>query len=48
LYNRGWSRGDVWELIRLIDWFLRLPKPMEIAFREELAAIEPEENICPM
>jgi hypothetical protein len=45
LYNRGWSREDVWELVRLIDWVLRLPKPMEVAFREELAAIEQEKRV---
>jgi hypothetical protein len=45
LYNRGWSREEVWKLIRLIDWFLQLPKPVERQYQEELAAIESENKM---
>jgi hypothetical protein len=45
LYNRGWERKDVRELLRLIDWFLRLPQEVELSVRNEIEAFEQEKQM---
>lgn len=47
LYERGWSRPDVLELFRLIDWMLRLPAELETGFREWVAELETERGNMP-
>lgn len=42
LYRRGYSRQDVLELFRFIDWILTLPRELELQFRMELAEFEAE------
>jgi hypothetical protein len=42
LYERGYSKNDVLDLLRLIDWLLRLPQEMEVEFRQELLHYEGE------
>ena len=42
LYRRGYSRQDVLELYRFIDWILTLPSELEQQFRVELAEFEAE------
>jgi hypothetical protein len=45
LYERGWSRSDVLELFRLIDWMLRLPAELETGFRGWVAEFEAEKKM---
>jgi hypothetical protein len=40
LYERGYSRENVLELFRLIDWLLYLPEEQRIEFRRELMEYE--------
>ncbi len=42
LYERGFSRKEVLELFRLIDWLLRLPVELELGFRAEVVKYEAE------
>lgn len=46
LYERGYSRQEVLELFRLIDWLLNLPEGLDIEFERELIKFE-EENVMP-
>ncbi len=45
LYQSGLSREDVLELLRLVDWFLNLPEPLENRFWKELDAWEKENRM---
>ncbi len=45
LYDRGYSRSDVLELFRFIDWMLILPKDLDKQFWEELHQIEEEKQM---
>ena len=45
LYERGYSKKEILELLRLIDWLLVLPKGLEIAFRAELTTFEREKTM---
>ena len=40
LYEMGYERQDVLELFRLLDWLLRLPPELDIAFHQELGQYE--------
>jgi hypothetical protein len=40
LYQRGYTREDVLELFRVLDWMLRLPEALEREFMQELIAFE--------
>jgi len=40
LYERGYSRQDILELFRFIDWLLVLPSSLERAFMKDLRQIE--------
>ena len=42
LYHKGYSKQDVYELFRFIDWLLMLPKALERDFKDKLAEIEEE------
>ena len=46
LYERGFSKKDVMELFRLIDWLLMLPEAEAVAFRSKLVEYE-EEKVMP-
>ena len=45
LYARGWGRDDVRQLVRLIDWFLQLPKRVESRVEKEIEAFEQEKQM---
>jgi hypothetical protein len=45
LYNRGWERKDIQQLLRSIDWFLKLPREDDRWVREVIEADEKEKNV---
>lgn len=46
LLTRGYSREEVLELFRVIDWFLRLPEELERAFLRDVQAYEEAEQVA--
>jgi hypothetical protein len=40
LYQRGYSRQDILELFRLIDWMMTLPDQIESEFKQEIRRFE--------
>jgi hypothetical protein len=46
LYRRGYSRQDILELFRLIDWMVNLPEAAEEEFKREIQHFQ-EENQMP-
>ncbi|MEW6496664.1 MAG: transposase [Cyanobacteriota bacterium] len=46
LYQRGYSRQDILELMRLIEWMMTLPETLERDFQQELIRFE-EKNQMP-
>jgi hypothetical protein len=46
LYQQGYSREDIRELFRLIDWLMALPQPLDKSFQTEIKRFE-EEKIMP-
>ena len=45
LYRGHWSKEDVRQLFRLIDWIMTLPEDLEDAFRTEIHDFEEERNM---
>ena len=45
LYQRGYSRQDILELFRLIDWIIALPYRIEKEFHEEIQRFEEESRM---
>ncbi len=45
MYRRGYTREQVLELFRVIDWLLQLPAELEVEFEQALMALEEEENM---
>jgi hypothetical protein len=45
LYQRGYSREDILELFRVLDWLLQLPDGLEREFRRELIAFEEQTDM---
>ena len=45
LYERGYSREQVLELFRVLDWILQLPEEMEREFKRDLIAFEEQANM---
>ena len=45
LYQRGYSRQDIIELFRLIDWIMTLPKAIENQFISEYRNFEEEQQM---
>jgi hypothetical protein len=45
LYERGYSKEDILELFRLIDWLVQLPKELEIEFRRQVADYEARKHM---
>ncbi|MFP4350044.1 MAG: hypothetical protein ACLFQY_17255 [Desulfococcaceae bacterium] len=42
LYRRGWTRQDIINLYRFIDWIMRLSEDLEKTYHEELLKFEEE------
>ncbi len=45
LYQGGWKRRDVLELLRFIDWVLHLPPELEDRFEDEVRKLETEKDM---
>ncbi len=45
LYERGYTKNEILELFRLIQWMMVLPKPLEISFKQELKRIQEEGRV---
>ena len=45
LYRRGYSREDILELFRLIDWMMSLPASVQREFNQEIARFEEEQQM---
>ncbi len=45
LFEQGYSRDDVVELVRLVDWMMGLPKALEQEFRAELRQYQEERQM---
>ncbi len=45
LYRRGWGRDDILELLRFIDWMLRLPEDLEEQLWSEIQTYETVEHM---
>jgi hypothetical protein len=45
LYEGGYERQDVLELLRFIDWLLRLPPELERQIKDELTELETERKM---
>jgi hypothetical protein len=45
LYERGYSREDILELFRLIDWLIPLPGELEVEFRRQVAEYEAHKHM---
>ena len=46
LYRYGYSREDVLQLLRFIDWLIRLPQGLELELRNELIALEEDTKMA--
>ena len=42
MYEHGYTRQDILELFRFLDWVMVLPQELEERFRTELARFEEE------
>jgi hypothetical protein len=45
LYERGYSKEDILELFRLIDWLVQLPRELEVEFRRQVAEYEAQKHM---
>jgi hypothetical protein len=45
LFERGWTRQDILELFRLIDWLMVLPDELKRTFDADLVAFEKEKQM---
>ncbi len=45
LYRGGWERKDVLELLRFIDWVLKLPARLERRLEDEIKNLEMEDEM---
>ncbi|MCA1596198.1 MAG: transposase [Chloroflexi bacterium] len=45
LYDRGWSRQDVLELLRIVDWIMTLPAELELQFTRMIGQLEEERKM---
>jgi len=46
LYNKGYSREDILNLYRFIDWLMVLPKELARKFQDEIKAFEEERKMA--
>ena len=45
LYERGYGRDYVINLLKVIDWALVIPKDLELEYKEKLHELEEEKNM---
>ncbi len=45
LYDRGWERDDVINLLKVVDWALVIPEKLELEYKEKLHKLEEEKNM---
>ena len=45
LYERQWERKRIVELLRVIDWFLELPKELRQKLKTEICQIEEQQKM---
>jgi flagellar biosynthesis/type III secretory pathway protein FliH len=45
LYTRGWTRQQILDLFRFLDWVLTLPEALEQQFQVALAQVEAETHM---
>ncbi|BAZ08785.1 hypothetical protein NIES4071_05910 [Calothrix sp. NIES-4071] len=45
LYERGYTKNEVLELFRLIQWMMVLPEPLAISFKQEFKRIQEEGRV---
>lgn len=45
LYEQGWGREDIEQILRMLDWMMTLPPELERQFREELDTYEEERKM---
>jgi len=45
LFRGRWTKDDIRQLFRLIDWIMTLPEEFEDAFRADVASLEKENNV---
>ncbi len=45
LYERGYTKNQILELFRLIQWMMVLPKPLEVSFKQEFIRIQEERRV---
>lgn len=45
LYNKGYSKEDILNLYRFIDWVISLPKDLKLRFHEEIIKYEEEKKM---
>jgi hypothetical protein len=45
LYERGYSKEEIQELFRLIDWLVQLPAEQEVEFRRQVAEYEVQKHM---
>jgi len=45
LYERGFSRQDILELFRILDWMMGLPDELQLQFRSEIQQFEQEKQM---
>jgi hypothetical protein len=45
LYQRGYTKQDILELFRFIDWIMVLPEDLDQRFEDELAHFEEEKRM---
>jgi len=46
LYHKGFSREDIMNLYRFIDWLMVLPKELDLKFQEDMKTFEEEMNVA--
>jgi len=46
LYLKGYSREDIMNLYRFIDWLMVLPKDLDLKFQDEMKAFEEEMKVA--
>ncbi|MFH1076384.1 MAG: hypothetical protein V1753_06030 [Pseudomonadota bacterium] len=45
LYKKGYSKDDIWNLYRFIDWIMVLPEELSRKFNDEIVKYEEEEKM---
>jgi hypothetical protein len=45
LYDRGYNKGDILELFRLVDWMMTLPEELQASFEEQIERYQEESKM---